>query len=189
MKHSRYIVAVVFVAALLIPTAAFAGHAEGESPQTVTQPCSLYTPTLVSLTIEDSVHIILTAGSIGDSIWPKYFHPTYPASAPYSFVEYWSNNSAGVTIAVKGDGDFLTDTVTLGQLYYGPTGETKTSNGGANPGGNWVAFTTGDVKFDSLMAPGSEHSDRDYEFKWEVDDPAVSAGVVLTYTAVARVVE
>jgi len=189
MKNPRNYAMVMLVIALAVPamlSAAGTVYTVGTSPQNYVQPCSLYTPTLVSLTITDTVRIILTSSNVGDSVWPKYFNPTSPNASPYSVVNYWTNDSTGAKIATKGSGNF-SSSITLGQLFYASAGEPLTTNGTASPGANWHAFTNSDVTVDSTGGAGSQSHNLDYEFKWEHTDAAFSGPKVnLTYTVTAN---
>lgn len=186
--NCNYAMAVILVIALAVPamlSAAGTVYTVGASPQNYAQPCSLYTPSLVSLTITDTVRIILSSANVGDSVWPKYFHPTTPSTAPYCAINYWTNDSTGAKIATKGSANF-SSSITLGQLFWAHQGEALTTNG-ASPGANWTAFTTSDVTVDSTGGAQSKTHNLDYEFQWEHTDAAFSGPKVnLTYTVTAN---
>ncbi len=143
----------------------------------------------VWITVTDSIKFNLGAGSITDTIWPKYFYPTMPAASPYTSVEWGADYNSGAKLTVRGNGDF-TPSVVLSQLYYADASEPKTNNGEA-VGGNWVAFGTSDATLDSTDASGSWNKHLDFQFKWEATDEAVSSGalVVLTFTVIANPVD
>jgi len=159
----------------------------GLSPQSVTQPCSLYIPVIVAIQIQDTVKFIIAqeSSSVGDTLWPKYKLPTYPGESPYSYVWYWTNNLHGARVSTKGPG-IMPAGISLGQFYHAPAPEPKTADGQSNPAGHWVAFTSSDVAFDSTTTSGVGHANLDYEFKWEAGDPPLGAVITLTYTVTAR---
>jgi len=160
-------------------------YVKGTSPQSAAQPCSLSIPKMVAIQIQDSIRFIVTTDDAGDNTWPKYLYPDEPATAPYANLWFWTDDSAGAKVMAKGSGNWCTQ-ITLSQLLYAATGQTKTANGAA-PESPWLAFTASDVKIDSTNAPGTHNTDLDYEFMWEATDPEwTGAPITLTYTVTAN---
>jgi len=180
------VVTVLMLTVISLGTVYATGLSSGPSPRQQTHSVTLQLPAWVAIYIPNDVTFDLTGVSWSDTLFPKYYFPTSPATSPHEVVWYWTNNSSGAKVEVKGSGDF-SSSILLNQLYHAPAGESKTADGTATPGGNWVAFSTADVQIASSSGPGRRRADQDYEFKWEHDDEYVAtATVTITYTVTAN---
>ncbi|MBM3313667.1 hypothetical protein FJY70_03630 [candidate division WOR-3 bacterium] len=187
MRISLPILAAGIAAMLLAPMPTLGQNhwfGAGTTDAEATQPCSLTIPTLVYISITDTIKFAIPLGGLTDSIWPKYFYPTRPGSAPYCRVNYWTNSGNGARVLAKGSGDWSGQD-SLEQLYRAPTGTPKTSNGGV-PAPPWTAFTVQNLPVCSTSVRGIGRGDQDYQYRWNPDDDPVKAAITLTYRVEAR---
>ncbi|MGE3062757.1 MAG: hypothetical protein AB7T10_03905 [bacterium] len=145
-------------------------------------------PQNVGIKINDGVTPIvfdLTA-SYPPSAFPGYYAPT--SGGPIN-MDIFCNVSAGYTLTVEADGNFLDGEVLIEQLYYTTNlAEAVTTNGDAAPGGTWTSYTVAPQTIidSNVKTTGWDEYDQIVQFQVFEDDPSIDENVILTYTITSK---
>ncbi|MDD3803934.1 MAG: hypothetical protein PHW02_06105 [bacterium] len=139
-------------------------------------------PSRVGIRINNAGAIVFDLTSVTlPTTFPGYYGAT--SAETEVLLDVFCNDNDGFNLDVDASGDFDAD-VPVSQLFFAPSGEALSAEGGA-AGGNWTAFSS-TATVSVLAAEPRPTGWTDYnqalEFMLEDTDPAVDPAVTVTLT-------
>uniref|UniRef100_A0A7C3N7V2 Uncharacterized protein n=1 Tax=candidate division WOR-3 bacterium TaxID=2052148 RepID=A0A7C3N7V2_UNCW3 len=140
-------------------------------------------PARVGITISNAAPLSFDLTSVAiPATFPAYYFPN--GGDTEILMEIFCNAKNGYTLDVTASGDFDPQ-VPVSQLFFAPSGTTKTADGSPAPSAPWTPFSTASVNVETgSKLAGWTTKNQAIEFKWEADDPEIdpTTTVTLTYT-------
>lgn len=152
----------------------------------------LVSATRIILEVDSNVEFDLTLAAYPPLVFPGYYYPTLASPnnpqgvrVIIGYQRIGNQHSASmIYLSTRGSADF-SPSISLGQLYFAPDGESMPPNGNDPPGGNWRPYSVfyQPITQVPVIGPGQRlfNLPQDYIFQADQNDEAGTARITVYY--------